>query len=55
MQDYPDNVLRFAMLSWVGAELAGGLDPFWRPEFDHAHDWHAGLTPAFLASRGNPA
>lgn len=55
MQDYPDNVLRFALLSWVGAELAGGLDPFWRPEIVHAHDWHAGLTPAYLATRGNPA
>jgi starch synthase len=55
MQDYPDNVLRFALLSWVAAELAGGLDPFWRPEIVHAHDWHAGLTPAYLAARGNPA
>jgi glycogen synthase len=54
MQDYPDNVLRFALLSWVAAELAGGLDPFWRPEIVHAHDWHAGLTPAYLAARGNP-
>ncbi|WP_045855362.1 glycogen synthase GlgA [Raoultella terrigena] len=55
MQDYPDNVLRFALLSWVGAELAGGLDPFWRPEIVHAHDWHAGLMPAYLAARGHPA
>ena len=53
--DYPDNVLRFALLSWVAARLAGGLDPFWRPEIVHAHDWHAGLTPAYLAARGNPA
>ena len=55
MQDYPDNVQRFALLSWVGAELAGGLDPFWRPEIVHAHDWHAGLMPAYLATRGHPA
>lgn len=53
MQDYPDNVLRFALLSWVAAELAGGLDPFWRPEIVHAHDWHAGLTPAYLAARSS--
>lgn len=27
---YTDNVLRFALLGWVGAEMASGLDPFWR-------------------------
>ena len=26
---YTDNVLRFALLGWVGAEMASGLDPFW--------------------------
>lgn len=40
---YTDNVLRFALLGWVGAEMATGLDPFWRPNVVHAHDWHAGL------------
>lgn len=29
---YTDNVLRFALLGWVGAEMASGLDPFWRPD-----------------------
>ena len=38
---YPDNVLRFALLGWVGSEMASGLDPFWRPDVVHAHDWHA--------------
>jgi starch synthase len=52
---YPDNVLRFALLGWVGAEMASGLDPFWRPDVVHAHDWHAGLAPAYLAARGHPA
>ena len=52
---YPDNVLRFALLGWVGSEMASGLDPFWRPDVVHAHDWHAGLTPAYLAARGRPA
>lgn len=28
---YTDNVLRFALLGWVGCEMACGLDPFWRP------------------------
>ena len=49
---YTDNVLRFALLGWVGAEMASGLDPFWRPDVVHAHDWHAGLAPAYLAARG---
>ena len=55
MNAYTDNVLRFALLGWVGSEMACGLDPFWRPEVVHAHDWHAGLTPAYLAARGRPA
>lgn len=42
---YTDNVLRFALLGWVGCEMACGLDPFWRPDVVHAHDWHAGLAP----------
>ncbi|EYD80689.1 starch synthase catalytic domain protein [Escherichia coli 1-176-05_S1_C1] len=33
---YTDNVLRFALLGWVGAEMASGLDPFWRPDVVHA-------------------
>ncbi|WP_434638392.1 glycogen synthase GlgA [Klebsiella sp. I138] len=52
---YTDNVMRFALLGWVGSEMASGLDPFWRPDVVHAHDWHAGLTPAYLAARGRPA
>ena len=35
--------------------MASGLDPFWRPDVVHAHDWHAGLAPAYLAARGRPA
>ncbi len=52
---YADNYLRFALLGWVGCELACGLDPFWRPDVVHAHDWHAGLACAYLAARGRPA
>ncbi len=48
-------MLRFALLGWVGCEMACGLDPFWRPDVVHAHDWHAGLAPAYLAARGRPA
>ncbi|WP_255991849.1 glycogen synthase GlgA [Chitinolyticbacter albus] len=52
---YSDNHRRFALLAWVAAELASGLDKFWQPEVVHGHDWHAGLTPAYIAARGRPA
>ncbi len=52
---YMDNYLRFALLGWMGAELASGVDGLWRPQIVHAHDWHAGLTCAYIAARGNPA
>lgn len=53
--DYADNYKRFALLGWVGAELAVGLDAWWQAEVVHAHDWHAGLTSAYLAAKGRPA
>jgi len=46
---YDDNHRRFALLGWTGALLARGLDPAWRPEVVHAHDWHAALAPAYMA------
>lgn len=52
---YADNYLRFALLGWMGCEMACGMDPYWRPEVVHAHDWHAGLTCAYLAARHRPA
>lgn len=45
-----DNHLRFALLGWTAAQLAIGLDPHWRAEVLHAHDWHAALAPAYLAA-----
>ena len=53
--DYADNYKRFALLGWVGAELATGLDSWWRAEVVHAHDWHAGLAAAYLFNKGCPA
>lgn len=47
-QPYGDNHRRFALLGWAAAQLAQGLDPQWRPEVVHAHDWHAALAPAYL-------
>lgn len=46
--DWPDNHLRFAALSWVAAEIAGGRLGKWRPDIVHLHDWHAALTAAYL-------
>ena len=45
---YGDNAQRFALLGWVAAQLAQQLDPTWSPQIVHAHDWHAGLAPAYL-------
>jgi starch synthase len=47
---YPDNYLRFALLGWVAARMAQGLDPAWLPKVLHCHDWHAGLAPAYVAA-----
>lgn len=49
---YADNHLRFALLGWMAAQLADGVDGWWRPEVVHGHDWHAGLAPAYLAAQG---
>jgi len=49
--DWPDNHRRFGLFGWAAAELARGADPSWRPDILHAHDWHAGLAPAYLAAR----
>jgi starch synthase len=54
-RDWPDNHLRFALLGWAAAALAQGADPEWRPDILHAHDWHAGLAPAYLRAAAAPA
>lgn len=47
--EWPDNLQRFGLLGWVGAQLAAGrLDPDWAPDILHAHDWHAGMACAYL-------
>lgn len=47
--DHTDNHVRFAALSWVGAQLAiGGTGDRWRPDLVHVHDWQAGLVPSYL-------
>ena len=51
--DHPDNAVRFAALSWVGARIAREGLADWKPDVLHAHDWQAGLAPAYLAYHGN--
>ncbi|MBS1229676.1 MAG: glycogen/starch synthase, ADP-glucose type [Proteobacteria bacterium] len=49
-RDWSDNHRRFGLLGWVAAHLAcGELDAAWRPDVIHAHDWHAGLAPLYIA------
>jgi starch synthase len=54
-KDWPDNHLRFALLSWVAAWF-GGADggQRWRPDVVHGHDWQAGLASAYLTLAGGP-
>jgi starch synthase len=48
-KDWPDNALRFGCLSHAAAWVAAhGLAEGWRPQILHAHDWQAGLAPAYL-------
>jgi starch synthase len=51
-QDWPDNGFRFAALARIAADIGMGALPDWRPEIVHAHDWQAGLLPAYLHYRG---
>ena len=48
-EDYPDNALRFALLSYAAAEIArqraAGGAPF---DVVHCHDWPAALVPTYL-------
>ncbi|MFC7735753.1 glycogen synthase GlgA [Roseomonas sp. GCM10028921] len=53
-RDWPDNARRFAALSWAAAEIGRGALPGWRPHVLHAHDWQAGLAPAYLHYRPGP-
>ncbi|MFO7578955.1 MAG: glycogen synthase GlgA [Nitrosomonas halophila] len=48
-RDWPDNALRFGLLSRIGALLASDASPLeWRPDIAHCNDWQSGLVPAYL-------
>lgn len=50
--DWPDNDLRFAALSFAGAQIGLGYLGGWTPDVINAHDWQAGLVPAYLRQNG---
>lgn len=48
-RDWPDNALRFGLLSRVAALLASSASPLgWRPDVLHCNDWQSALAPAYL-------
>lgn len=47
--DWPDNAMRFGMLSRVAALLGSAASPvFWQADIVHCNDWQTGLAPAYL-------
>lgn len=51
-KDYGDNAIRFAALGAVASGIGFGLLPAFVPDVVHAHDWQAGLAPAYLHYAG---
>lgn len=51
---WPDNHLRFAMLSMAAARVCKNGADGWRPDVLHANDWHTGLVPAYLKRMEGP-
>lgn len=48
--DWPDNALRFGILSKVAALLANKKRHIidWQPDIVHCNDWQTGLAPAYM-------
>jgi starch synthase len=54
--DWPDNALRFGLLSHVAALLASAGSPLdWRCDVLHCNDWQSALAPAYLHWSGRSA
>ena len=48
-QDWPDNFLRFGLLSYVAAWMGSSANVTdWQPDLIHCNDWQTGLAPAYL-------
>ena len=50
--DHPDNWRRFGALCRASADIARGAVAEFVPDLVHAHDWQAGLAPAYLRYYG---
>ena len=46
--DWSDNWRRFAALSQVGGDIAGGAISGYQPDIVHAHDWQSAMTLAYM-------
>lgn len=53
-RDWPDNGLRFGALAQCAATIALGGVAGEPPDILHAHDWQAGLAPAYLHYTAGP-
>jgi starch synthase len=51
-EPWHDNAIRFGALSAAAAAVGRGGVPAFRPDIVHAHDWQAGLAPAYLRFGG---
>jgi starch synthase len=50
-REWPDNAVRFAAVGRIAADIGGGALDGYAPHVVHAHDWQAGLAPAYLHYR----
>ncbi len=50
--EWGDNAFRFAGLARIAADIGLGAVPGFVPDIVHAHDWQAGLAPAYLHYEG---
>ena len=51
-KDFPDNWRRFAALSRVASDIAGGLLEGFIPDLVHLHDWQTALAAAYMRYYG---
>ena len=52
--DWPDNAQRFAALAKAAADVAGGINPRYRADILHCHDWQAALGAVYARFLGGP-